>query len=966
MMPRLLCVVLSVVLTALVAGCDNVGRVFDPNINPGGGPGEPGTSEIQVPPFGGDLRDGRPLVRQAYPTGGGWPASVPIVVEFSESVNEASLEPTSPGGTDGRLIVRLQGTEQPIPAGYDFLAGGRLLVLRPTTGLVNNPDPTSGLIPVYEVVLLPEARDVDGVRFQGSEEEILASFTVDAPEQDEDGQILALFPRDNQQDVAREIAIIAVFTRVANVGTLTSANFSLSMDQGEVVPGQLDVPLSVLSIPDSRVVTLLPDEELEPNRVHELTVTSGITFGQQGTLQFNGASPFAEFTTSGVPAPCDVLVGNSTMNFPDKINRANLTNLRMEVDLPADAAVGDQVLARIYGGDREEVENSAALLFVERIAELDMAGVQTVSLDFSGELGSLAQPLLDEGRVTFVTQLRRGSAHSGIVHGSSDARLDTVMPEVLSFGPPASSSGMDVITDLAHLVLYGVANEGLGEAVLTDGINTAQLFAGRQQGEFVMEPLQVGVLTAPRGFSLTVTDTAGNMAAGPATGNIVQRGVITGAVSTSMTVEAYDAATLLPLAGATVVVEPGVPVLPATGRVMATTGADGRVELTGLAAASRTTTVYLAGYDIVTLYDSDVSHASLPLRPIGGAAASLTGSALFQPTIGVTVLVGSGSFEDPMLLAVETDNASPNTIPTTAILANRPTVVTALGGVFEPASTPTFGFHGCNMCGLDLRTPTPPLVGVAAGEESEAGLALLAATVPFIASIPVPIAEDFDLAVGLDTANLVGGGPLVRCTMSMFGFPGQSLFGVGFATPLGGAVFSITGTYSLSLFTVLTPYQSVQWIASEARDVEGRTSRVRAQLTPLTGSVIDLVDPPPIPVVTGPVGAVTGAPLVMVVDAVDPAALPLFRGFLEITAEDVSGRVWTLMAEDQDAAGATDAYQFPDLAGLAALETGDWSILATSRLFIDLFGEVGDFALAERRRSELTFARSAPLTVTVQ
>ena len=46
-------------------------------------------------PAGGDVRDGRPIVRAAYPKGSGWPRSVPIVVEFSESMNEASIAPTT-------------------------------------------------------------------------------------------------------------------------------------------------------------------------------------------------------------------------------------------------------------------------------------------------------------------------------------------------------------------------------------------------------------------------------------------------------------------------------------------------------------------------------------------------------------------------------------------------------------------------------------------------------------------------------------------------------------------------------------------------------------------------------------------------------------------------------------------------------------------------------------------------------
>src|SRR6185436_2517840 len=75
-------------------GCDNVGRAWDPVVDPG--PAEPGDtfSAIQVVPTrvvspqarydaGGDARDGRPRVRATFPSAGGWPLKVPIVVEFS-------------------------------------------------------------------------------------------------------------------------------------------------------------------------------------------------------------------------------------------------------------------------------------------------------------------------------------------------------------------------------------------------------------------------------------------------------------------------------------------------------------------------------------------------------------------------------------------------------------------------------------------------------------------------------------------------------------------------------------------------------------------------------------------------------------------------------------------------------------------------------------------------------------------
>ncbi|MEC7584195.1 MAG: hypothetical protein VYE77_07750 [Planctomycetota bacterium] len=978
MMPSFSRVVFVVLLAALLAGCDNVGRIFDPTFDPGRGPSGPGTSNIEVPPVGGDVRDGRPLVREVYPKGGGWPESVPIVVEFSESVNQSSLQPSSPTAQDARLIVRAEGTQAAIPCAYDFLAGGKLLVLRPTAGLPNTPDPALGGSSAYEVVLLPEARDVDGLRFQGSEEEILATFTTDAPPEDEDGDILAVFPRNNQLNVPRDTQVLVVFTRVANIPSLTPQNLSLTTTFGNTVPTEIDVVLSTLGVPDARVVSLKYVGDLEPDEEHRINAEPGITFGSDGSLGLNGGTPYSRFTTSVLPTPIAVGLApdSALINFDGKINRSNLTSLRLEVELPNGFAVEDKVVARIYGGDRAEIENPAELLYVEASADIVSTSDNLIEVDFTDKLGTLENPVLDEGEVTLVAQLRRGNVHSGMIQGSSDTELDTIAPQILSLGPPGSLTEQQVFTDLQHLTLYGVATEGLGAATLTylPGEPTERavsLFAGQASGEFVMEPLDLGVQPEPQSFSLDITDTAGNKVDGVATGEVFQRGYIADGVSTSMQVEVYDETTLLPLAGATVASEPDVPVLPAVGRVTGTTGADGRVVLTNVSGITKTTTVSLAGYDSVTVYNAPFSKLSLPLRPIGGATATLTGSVGFEPTVGVTVMVGSGSFADPIQLDSRTEISDPTSIPETPILPNRPTVVTGLGGIFPASLTPTFSFHGCNMCGFDLQTQSPPLRGVAAGEESEVGLLLSTAVVPFITTLsgplglPLSIVEDFDLAEGLDTENLVGGKPSVRLTMAMRGFPGQTLFGVGFSSPLTGAQYTLNGTYSQALHALVTPYPSSQWLVTEAVDTETRLSRVRSLVSTLQGFVIDPVNPPWIPTVTTPVGPVVGAPQVEVVDALQPGEFDSL-GMLEIVAEDSAGQRWTIFAQDTDPLGTEEDFQFPDPTGMSVLPPGEWSIIAYSRLFIGAGPTVDDVILAERRREEVTLARSAPATVTVQ
>ena len=67
MLRNRLLLLLALLLPAVA--CDNVGRAFDRNVDPTTPGDETGESEIQVVPIGGDARDGRPLVREVYPTG---------------------------------------------------------------------------------------------------------------------------------------------------------------------------------------------------------------------------------------------------------------------------------------------------------------------------------------------------------------------------------------------------------------------------------------------------------------------------------------------------------------------------------------------------------------------------------------------------------------------------------------------------------------------------------------------------------------------------------------------------------------------------------------------------------------------------------------------------------------------------------------------------------------------------------
>ncbi len=959
-------------LSLALAGCDNVGRAFDRNLDPNGPGNETGESAIQVVPVGGDVRDGRPLVRAVYPEGSGWPTIVPVVVEFSESVNEASLLPTSPNGIDGRIGVRVQGAPQLLPAQYDLLAGGKLLVIRPINGLPNQG------VPIYEVVLFEDGRDVDGVRFDvDGAEEVLADFQVNQGEAIVDGAVLAVFPRDNADDHPRENDVFVVFDKPANAATLTPANLSVAEAGGALVDVSLETPLSTLGVLDPRVVRVTPDAPLASAQRYELTVAEGITFGTDGNLEFNGAVPFSVFDTVAPARPTLVELDAPQPGFPNKVNGANLETVTVAVTPPADAQPGDTVVARLYGGDGETTATFDTA-FVERTGTVDDPAVP-VLLDFSGTLGTAAAPKLDEGELIFVAQMRRGSGRSGFVHSSSSEppTLDVTPPQLLSAGPPGD--GANFLADGEGVAFYGVASEELAAAelsvVLPSTTKKQSMFASSGGGRFFMQPID---LERPgeadgyrRTYGITLTDASGNVSSAIA-GEIVQRGALSGALAGQVKVRVFDDTTLLPVADATVLVDPATPSAPAAGQEVATTDADG-VAIVTSALAAHTITVLKDGYDLVTVVDTQAADLSLPLTPSADPTATLAGALAFEPVVGLTAVVGSTGFADRSPMGVQTESATSSTIPPTPIVPNRAQLLTAFGGGFEPTTTPAYTISGCQICGPSFITPTVPPPPVGPGQTSQVALALIpvppvvAPNPPTDPSLLAPQPVDFGLATGLDTANLADGSPRARVTATLLGFSTQALVGIGVVNSGGGAAYNVDATYSQSMLIGLAGYFPTTWLVSEAEDVDQRVARTRGLLVP-AAQVVLAGAPAPMPIPSITAGTFSNPPAVTFEDVVDAATVIGGLGFSDLTITDASGRSWRVLLPDRDGATGPETVQLPDVsaAPTAGLAAGDWTAVAESRVFLSTNGATVDaLVLTDRFRQEVVYSRSAPATLTV-
>jgi hypothetical protein len=484
-------------------------------------------------------------------------------------------------------------------------------------------------------------------------------------------------------------------------------------------------------------------------------------------------------------------------------------------------------------------------------------------------------------------------------------------------------------------------------------------------------------------WSLGVTDRAGNLAATTSMGSLHCRGVIQGSVlpAGQLIVEAYDLATLRPVVGAEVLVDPFEPVVPAAaGRQIGVTGDDGRAVFTGLMDSRHTITIVKAGYDLVTLYDSPTAFASLPLKPqaADAALATLAGAATFpSEDPGLTAVFGSNLLAIPGLLNVASTAQAPTVLAPQAILPNRPQVLTAFGGLFEPTSNPSFSSHACNLLGADLLSPTPPAQPPAAGATQTAALSLREVGAGAAALIPYA-GIDFDGADGFLAGSLAA--PfVVRFASSVDGLLGQATVGIGFATGLDPANQTVNGSWSVPILDGLASFGRRDWILIEGRDTAGGFCRTRARLDSANNTASIAVQPQPLHI-QDPAAALTLAnpPRIELYDAIDTLQVRTttpgqfatgLLGIYELFVSSAAGRGWRVLREDRDG-GTTPpqllSYQFPAAGAEPTLGVGVWTVAPLSRLFSAESALAGDLMLGEREHREVTLSVAPPILYSVQ
>ncbi|MCC6784755.1 MAG: Ig-like domain-containing protein [Planctomycetes bacterium] len=948
-------------VAALGAGCGNNLAALYKFRRGGGGGGPTDATGVVVVESLGKLVDGRPKVEAAFPSSGGWPATVPIVVQFNESMAEDSISPPPSGQGQPpapRIFVRAEGTTQNLPAQIDLLMGGTVVLLRPSAGL---PSATT-----FEVVVTNEVTDLDGIAKGGAAEQVVTTFRADQDSAFADGRIVTVLPLANAREVVRETGIYAIFDKPAVASTVTASNFVIADASGNL-PGVIDQPVETQNVADPRIFRLVPRNPLAGGAEIEIRFDATIQFGTTpGELDFDNRTPFAKFSTVEFARPVSVALGNASVGFPNRVNRQNLAGATVDVQVDASATAGSRVLLRVYGLEKR-TQAAGDLTWFDTALDLAVAGPTTVSLPIGEALGTADALRFEEGSLFFAARVasgRRGSAFT-FAADASPAALDVTPPSVAAFLPAVAGASTDIATDQEALALFGLASEPLGAAELTDGSATVALHAAGDDKSFTLRPLAVARTDLPINVVLNVTDRSGHLNTAPTNGRILRRGYASGVLAGSVSVEVYDEATLAPLAGATVVLEPGLPQNPPSpSRRVGTTDQNGRVRFDGVVDPSHSVTVVAANHHLISVLDTSAALLSLPVRPLGPAAvATVEGSLLFVPLTGQTARVGVNVLDDPFAFEVAPAQSAPTRIPSTAIRAGRPVVFSAFTANYEPTATPAFAGFACALAGNTGTGAAPASPPQVAGGKLSTSLTILPGT-GITAGVAAPFNLDFAAAAGF---GAISGNVRVRSILTFPGFAGGSLAGVGIGTPISATQFAINSNWPLSCIVALGPLNPALWVQADATDADGNTSLHRSLVTNATlGTVFVTGAPLGPPTITAPGGPVLGPPAVEFQDRLDAAVIPGGLGFHTVSIEDASGLRWTLIAQDLDGASGPETLQIPVLSGVASsLAAGEWKLRIASELMFGI-GGAGEFSLEERHRQLVKASRTPITTFVVQ
>jgi len=629
---------------ALLQACtDNVTCVFTTGCQ-GGGSGAISDNPALLPVDGEWIIDGAPTISDVFPVGTDNVGTTPVVIVFSETVQERSL-------VDAIQIVPLVGGLPVAPVtnvAQALVCEGRVLVLLPPIAT-----PLDAGDYVVRVSDRANVLDLTGQKLDVTPGDRIGNFTVasTAPAQ---LRLIASFPPDRTSNQGETSQLLVVFDRPALVSSINALSFDVRVGGN---PPPNDPPPTPIAAPgaDPRAFvyrSVDPSGRPDPLGTNQ-TVELRLSPAAAPITDEDGDALVARTVSFTTLAFAPVTSASLQSDPHDAIGLANLTDgdpeeLTLAVDLVA-GQPNDNIDLFVFGTQRS-TEANPPLIALQRTVRLSGTAPIT-SVTFTREdiglqnSNSPSDVRFKDGALTFAFRTRRGVS-TPLTLLDLDPDPDTIQDLLLDTTAPAvtqlvGSSGTDTFrSDLRDLSLAGYT--GTTEHVRSVEVDTPlgdngplapAVGAGDGAGRaFLAAPVALGVV--PGGgttYSFVARDAARNPAA-TLTGAYTQVGVVGPApivLGAPIEVEVFDSRTLEPLPGARVLVhsDAGTGVdfpFVASG----VTDADGKVSVAtaGAPSVAAIVTVVHASYDLFTLHGATSAHLSVPLAESRVATARASGA----------------------------------------------------------------------------------------------------------------------------------------------------------------------------------------------------------------------------------------------------------------------------------------------------------------------------------------------------
>lgn len=968
---------LAAALLIATPGCDNPIPIF------GGGWPPPGTGaegslgqEAFLPADGAWLLSAAPVVQKSYPTGTNVHAKSPIVIRFSESVAQDSLN----------NAFRLVPSSVPasVPFTTQLLGDGRIVVLLPAIDLTASEQ--------YTVSIADSAAITDLTGQALSTTGTLTTFTV-AATNPTTPKLLASWPEDGATNMSAIGQLVAVFDRPMNATSFNATSWVVTVDSTAPVLDPDPAPVTIASgffpIPDTRVWTWSSEDadgvrqDLGAGLSAQLSLSPSTS-----TLISNNGNPLPttviDFDLAPMTVPQSSALGTQGMvsSPSDAIGIANLTAgnpkaLTLTTQIPGSLA-GDRVVLYLFGATFDENGDPAQTIAFERSVTLSADADQAVftlgDLDLVAKTSPLKARFAD-GSVSFALQVRRGSATTAVrnldvnpVLGDiQDPLLDTVAPTVDAlFGD--DGTGL-VIADQRGLQLAGRASEKLRAAEVSTGLGNngteALVLGSEDDGSFLTAPVPgvdvIALGSQPVAFTLTVYDAAMNAAAVATTGSYRQVGVVGPTALTpggTIAVEVYDAISKAPIVGARAYIhaDDGLtyPLISNS-----TTLSTGLTSVTSPGSGGHILTVVADGYDLVSLMNVESSRVSIPLTPsvslpaaVGGvlsATSQLAGLTLANLTLhyadsrrspGLVGLVGLPAVVgliDGMTCSSNPfgDGSVTCQFGPAAVRAGRLGALAALGGNF---TLPQGSFSAsAALQSFELVLPLAPLPSAGA-QAAEIQTGLLNESGADVLGLPAELTVLTLNAAGINGLDLMSladdaktiGAPLVTGETTIPGLPGSLPIAQGVSYDQGGSLWTVRTAVPgavLSGGSLAGVVDTDLWVQAALQDTNTARSARRVRMSDFANlpvpNQLDLVDAPQ---VLSPATMTSGVGYDLVIDNVISDA-EATDALIQVEVVDAAGRAWRLYARDPADGNPARVH----LVDLGAFDTGLASGLTVAR-----------------------------------